>query len=118
MEKEMANKPYIESINQNRSSLSVYEWVKTNPKNNIPALYKGKVPPILLTRISRFQDWFTSYPGDGTLFFHDVLLSPLSGAQFEYHRYCPKEYSLFFNYLYSYKSCFTPKSRGVLTLFL
>ena len=112
----MGNMPYIEAINH--SSVSLYDWVKQNPKMHIPALYTGNVPSILLTRAERFQDWFASYPGDGTLFFHDVLLSPLSMVQFKYHLYCPPEYSLFFNYLYSYKSSFTPKSCGVLTVFL
>ena len=115
----MGHLSYIESINNQRHSFSLYNWVKQNPKKRISEIYDNKTPSALLKRADRFQDWFGIYPGDGVLFFHDDLLSPLSEV-FPKHTYTnrPEEYNKFFNYLYSYASCFTVKSRGALAVFL
>jgi hypothetical protein len=115
----MSNLSYIEAVNKQRPSLSLYEWVKKDPKKRIPELYRDKTPSALYNRAFRFQDWFKTYPGDGVLFFHDVLLSQLSGVHpGDLGALRPKEYNLLFNYLYSYKSSFTVRSRGALAVFL
>jgi len=113
----MANLSYIEGIKKMPPALSLYHYVKQDPKNNIKRIYKNNTSSVLLNRVYRFQEWFRSWPGDGVLFFHDVLLSELSGV------YCkdtlrPDEYNKLFNYLYSFKSDFTAVSRGALAAFL
>ena len=116
----MANLPYIETINKRQHSFSLYHWVKQNPQKHISEIYDNKTPFALLTRVDRFRNWFGKYPGDGVLFFHDDLLSPLSEV-FPRYTYCfdyPDEYNKLFNYLYSFASCFTVKSRGALAVFL
>jgi hypothetical protein len=115
----MANLSYIETITKRQHSFSLYHWVKQNPKKRISEIYKNKTPDALLKRADRFQDWFGKYPGDGVLFFHDVLLSPLSEVFPMYtHNNHPEEYNKFFNYLYSFADSFTVKSRGALAVFL
>ena len=110
---------YIEEINKQRHSFSLYHWVKQNPKRHIPEIYNNKSPLPLLKRADRFQDWFGKYPGDGVLFFHNDLLSPLSEVFPRYtNNNLPDEYNKFFNYSYSFASCFTVKSRGALAIFL
>jgi len=115
----MANLSYIETISKRQNGLSLYNWVKKNPKKHISEIYDNKTPFSLLKRADRFQDWFGKYPGDGVLFFHDDLLSPLSEIfpkySFNHH---PDEYNKLFNYLYSFASSFTVKSRGALAVFL
>ena len=115
----MGNLSYIESINKQPSSFSLYRWVKQNPVKRIQLLYDDKTPIDLLKRADRFIKWFGKYPGDGVLFFHDDLLSPLSEV-FPRYTYVnhPKEFNKFYNYLYSFASCFTIKSRGALAVFL
>ena len=114
----MPNLSYIESINKRQHSISLYHWVKQNPKKHISDIYDNKTPFSLLNRADRFHNWFRKYPGDGVLFFHDDLLSPLSEVFPRHTSYHPDEYNKFFNYLYSFKSCFTVKSRGALAVFL
>jgi len=114
----MPNLSYIESINKRQHSFSLYHWVKKNPKKHISEIYDNKTPSALLNRADRFHNWFRKYPGDGVLFFHDDLLSPLSEVFPRHTSYHPDEYNKLFNYLYSFKSCFTVKSRGALAVFL
>jgi len=115
----MGNLSYIESISKQRNSFSLYHWVKQNPQRNISEIYDDKTPLALLKRADRFQDWFRKYPGDGVLFFHDDLLSPLSEVFPKNAGYNNlDEYNKFFNYLYSFASSFTVKSRGALAVFL
>ena len=115
----MPNLSYFETIIKQRHSISLYRWVKQNPKKHISEIYNNKTPSSLLIRADRFQNWFKNYPGDGVLFFHDDLLSPLSEVLPKYtSNNHPEEYNKLFNYLYSFASCFTVKSRGALTLFL
>jgi len=115
----MANLSYIESLNKRQHSNSLYHWVKQNPKKHIKKIFDNKAPIALYKRAERFQEWFGKYPGDGVLFFHDDLLSPLSevSPRHTYNNH-PEEYNKFFNYLYSFASCFTTKSRGALAVFL
>ena len=116
----MSNLSYIETINkQQQHSYSLYNWVKQNPKKHISEIYDNKTPLALLKRAERFQIWFGKYPGDGVLFFHDDLLSPLSEVFPKYnHHDHSDEYNKLFNYLYSFACCFTVKSRGALAVFL
>jgi len=115
----MGNLSYIESITKQRNSHSLYQWVKQNPKKRISEIYDNKSPLALLKRADRFQEWFGDYPGDGVLFFHDDLLSPLSEVFPKYfYLNHPVEYNKLFNYLYSFASSFTVKSRGALAVFL
>jgi len=115
----MGNLSYIESLSKQLHSNSLYHWVKQNPKKRISEIYNNKTPSVLLKRADRLQDWFGKYPGDGVLFFHDNLLSPLSEVfpRYTYNNH-PDEYNKFFNYLYSFASSFTIKSRGALAVFL
>ena len=115
----MGNLSYIESIAKNEPSLSLYRWVKQNPKKHIAEIYANKTPLTLLKRADRFQEWFGKYPGDGVLFFHDYLLHPLSEVfpKYTYYNH-PDEYNKLFNYFYSYSSDFTVRSRGALAIFL
>ncbi|MCL2185119.1 MAG: hypothetical protein FWB86_04590 [Treponema sp.] len=116
----MGNLSYIESINKKQPSFSLYRWVKQNPKKHISEIYDNKMPSALFIRADRFKTWFGIYPGDGVLFFHDDLLNPLSevfpSVAYYYNR--PEEYYKLFNYLYSFASCFTVKSKGALAVFL
>jgi hypothetical protein len=118
----MANLPYIESINIPRPHLSLYHWVKEDPEKRISILYseanKDKMPRALYKRALRFRNWFESYPGDGVLYFHDDLLSELAEISPRNSYYKPDEYNKFFNYLYSFRSGFTAKSKGVLAFLL
>jgi len=115
----MGNLSYLESIVKQKNSSSLYHWVKQNPKKHISEIYNNKTPLALLKRADRFQDWFGKYPGDGVLFFHDDLLSPLSEVFPQYNYiFHPDEYNKLFNYLYSFADCFTIKSRGALAVFL
>jgi len=115
----MGNLSYIESINKHQHSFSLYRWVKQNPKKCISEIYDNNTPLTLLKRADRFQAWFGKYPGDGVLFFHDDLLSPLSEVfpKYNFNNH-PNEYNKLFNYLYSFASSFTIKSRGALAVFL
>jgi len=117
----MGNLSYIESIKKNRPSFSLYRWVKENPKKHISEIKNNKIDSALYIRTDRLNSWFCrEYPGDGVLFFHDDLLNPLSEAFIHrrYNKYHPQEYNKLFNYLYSFASCFSVKSRGALAIFL
>lgn len=115
----MGNLPYIESINKPRHSSSLYHWVKQDPKKRISLINNNKTPIALLKCADRLQKWFGKYPGDGVLFFHDDILNPLSEVfpRNTYNLHL-NDYNKFFNYLYSFASVFTVKSRGALAVFL
>ena len=107
-------------INEKRPPLSLYEWVKQNPKKHIIAMYRNIYPKILSEKASRFSLWFKTYPGDGVLFFHDSLLSSsISLSSIEHQTYnIPDEYIKLFQYLYSFQKDFSLLSKSVLALFL
>jgi hypothetical protein len=124
-------KPQLMVNPKKRVSVSLFEWIKQDPKDHLIDLYKNKCPQILIKRADRFCQWFTTYPGDGVLFFMDSLLTPLVKIKSDYFKELkdyhytrieaasyPLEFKKIFNYLYSFQKDFTSVTKSVLALLL